>query len=150
MVSAARIPLLCLLTAAACEQRPAVSPDRAPGAVAPRRPALATLRVTDGPDGPEASRFHIFDVHDVSIEVQWNGAAAREGQILEIYTPDGTVYRAERAPAGAPLRCLLPVAGTSISRHAIVGRWSAELRLEGGGGAIAVAEFDLLAQSADE
>jgi len=124
----------------ACQQRGAVSLDRA-------APAAVAIRVSDGPDGAASTRFALHDVNDLVIDVsQAMPTADVPGtQILEIYSPDGAVYREERGPAGRPMRCTLPVAGTSISRHGITGRWWAELRIEGKGPPIAEVEFEIAA-----
>jgi hypothetical protein len=151
VVAPVRRLCLALLAAAACE-RPAVSPSEPQSEPEVDRPAAeiastANIRIHE-PDGAPARTFGLYDAGELWIEVAWSGSppADRGAQILDVYSPDGVVYRSERVPSGSP-RCVLPVAGTNITRHGLSGRWSAELRFERGGAAVAVAEFELLAQS---
>ena len=132
-----RASLLAAVALLAACQREAVAPER-------RETAVAAIRFHDGAGGPALSRFSLHEVGDIVVDVSWDAETGVAGtQVLEIYSPDGAVYRDERGVAGQPLTCTLPVAGSSISRHAITGRWWAELRVAGERMPVAAAEFEI-------
>ncbi|MBI2218850.1 MAG: hypothetical protein HYU51_16310 [Candidatus Rokubacteria bacterium] len=86
-------------------------------------------------------RFRINDVREIIVETQWWYLTSDRTERVKLITQEGHVYQEwENTLAPAPGRrgrtqaagtTRIPVAGTSITRHALTGRWRLEVWLDG-------------------
>lgn len=77
-------------------------------------------------------------VRQLKIIVYWK-VTGNHGQRLELFTPDGALYRRVAADftgtsvtgTGTPVETLLPVGGTWITEHSLFGAWRVDVYLDG-------------------
>lgn len=85
--------------------------------------------------------FEVGKLRDVFVFVAWRGVQGQHEQALELTLPDGNLYqrltnRFDTATSltsrGEPVVVqVLPVAGTFITQHSLLGTWKVEVFLDG-------------------
>jgi hypothetical protein len=118
----------------------AVSPPSAPNpAQAAGAAQAATVQfIGMGYDGTPMQRadFSVHALRDLRIRVSWDAPGPGHVQRLNLHAPTGDLYQRvvtgiDAAQAGLTVvETLLPVAGTWITQHSLLGAWAVEVYLD--------------------
>jgi len=103
------------------------------------RARITFIGMTRDGHAHHGDRFHGRSVAVVRIIVDWRRLGTPGTQRLDVFTPNGDLYRSFTATAtdDAVVETRLPVAGTWITQHSMFGAWCAEVSLVGEEGPVA-------------
>jgi hypothetical protein len=87
-----------------------------------------TGRLHDG-TSLHADEFSAPALRDLLIATTFTGAAGQQ-QRLELYAPDGSLYQRLTGAVAPSTQTVVPVGGTWITEHALVGGWRAEVYID--------------------
>jgi hypothetical protein len=77
------------------------------------------------------AQFSSAVLRDLLIEVSYQGLRGSRQQRIEIYAPDGALYQRISGPAASLTQTRLPVGGTWITAHGLLGTWTTKIFVDG-------------------
>lgn len=87
------------------------------------------------------TEFSSPGLRDLLIGVTLRGLSGSRQQRIELYAPDGSLYQKFSGPAAPTTETRLPVGGTWITGHGLLGTWTVEVFVDGQAGAAGRATF---------
>lgn len=115
---------------------PATARDPAPPSAtpAPVEQPRAVVTITDEADRP-GPKHDIDQIHDLLVRVRFNrDVPIGQEMALEIYLPGGALYQIYRRPVeSSDVVFVVPVAGTDITKHRLLGSFGLVVSLPGEG-----------------
>jgi hypothetical protein len=78
-----------------------------------------------------STQFSSAALRDLLIEVTYRGLSGSRQQRIELYAPDGSLYQKMTGPAAPATQTRLPVGGTWITTHGLLGSWTVKVFVDG-------------------
>jgi hypothetical protein len=78
----------------------------------------------------QAAEFSATTLRDLLVAMTYSNVSGSHRQRLEFYAPDGSLYQRLSGAVAPSTQTLLPVGGTWITQHALLGGWRVDLYLD--------------------
>ncbi len=124
------------------------TPGSAPQASASPSGQLHFVGIKHDASQVQAAQFSTESLRDLMINVDYGNLSGSSKQRLEIYTPEGSLYRRvtrDFTPSGSSflVETKVPVGGTWITSHLLLGTWSVKVYLGSSSSPLATGNFVL-------